>query len=94
MAMNARTVPTAIVGFTPVLSKRQEYREPSRAVREAVVVFVVLVTVTTSAVWFLYALGWFRVWDLAVTIFTVLVLAAGTIYTVFWFTQPRGLGGR
>jgi len=68
----------------------QEHRRPSRTVYETIAVFAVLVIVTSEALSFWYALGKLAGWELAVTIFTVLVLAGGMIYTVLWMSQPNG----
>ena len=76
------------------VAESQGHRKPSRAVYEAIVAFVVLVVITTEALSFSYVLGRLSGWELAVTIFTVLVLAAGMIYTVLWISQPHGLDGR
>lgn len=94
MVVNGRTGQTAMVNFAAAGGKSQEHQGPSRSVWEAIFAFVVLVIVTAEALWFSYILGRLAGWELAVTIFTVLAVAAGLIYTVLWISQPHGPDGR
>lgn len=72
----------------------ERHRTPSRTVWEAIFAFGILALVTSEALSFLYILGSLPSWELAATIFTVVVLAAGMIYTVLWISQPCGIDGR
>ena len=77
-----------------VVAKSQGNWKLSRAVLDAIIAFVMLAVVTSAALSFLFILGCLPGWELAVTIFTVLVLAAGMIYTVLWFSQAHAIDGR
>ena len=47
-----------------------------------IIVFVVLALVTANTLAILFALGLFTLWEAVIALFTVLTLAAGTIWTM------------
>ena len=77
-----------------VVAETQGYHQTSRAVWGAIIGFLILAVGISEALAFLFVLGRLSSLELAVTIFTVLALAGGLIYTVIWIAQPHGIDSR
>jgi len=65
-----------------VAPKRETVRGPVLTAGQAILVFLILTIVTGNTVAILGVLGTFTLWESAVVIFVVLVLAAGALGTV------------
>ena len=76
-------------GYADGLPRRTgaQNEESLATARYGIVVFLVLATLTANAVSTLFVLDRFTFWESAVTLVTVLALAAGTIYTILWISR-------